>query len=325
MAQPYRLTIVSDIHYASAAEQARGDDYEIACIPNPALRLAVRFYRRFIWLRRPLRQNYLLERFLDRCGPCDYLIANGDYACDTDYVGVSDDAAHQSAQECVSKLRARFGSRLRLVYGDHELGKMSFVGERGGMRLASWTRARQELGLEPFWQLSLGNYLLLGVVSSLIALPLFEPDTLAAERPEWTRLRAEHLGRITEAFATLKPSQRVLLFCHDPSALPFLAAEPQIRARLEQIEQTLIGHLHSNLILWKSRWLAGMPRIHFLGHTARRLSRALRQARDWRPFKVRLCPSLSGIELLKDGGYLSAELDPEMRQPARFYSHRLPR
>lgn len=325
MAQPCRLTIVSDIHYASAAEQARGDDYEIDHIPNPALRLVVRFYRRFIWLRRPLRQNYLLDRFLDQCAPCDYVIANGDYACDTDYLGLSDDAAHQSAQECLAKLRARFGPRLRLVYGDHELGKVSFFGGRGGMRLASWKRAREGLGLEPFWQVALGNYLLLGVASSLIALPIFEPDTLADERTEWTRLRAEHLARITEVFAGLKPGQRVLLFCHDPSALPFLAAEPPIRTHLDQIEQTLIGHLHSNLILWKSRWLAGMPRIHFLGHTARRLSGALRRARDWRPFNVRLCPALSGIELLKDGGYLSAELDPEMRQPARFHFHPLAR
>jgi hypothetical protein len=53
MAQLYRLTIVSDIHYASAAEQARGDDYEIACIPNPLLRIFVRLHRHLIWLRRP--------------------------------------------------------------------------------------------------------------------------------------------------------------------------------------------------------------------------------------------------------------------------------
>jgi hypothetical protein len=202
---------------------------------------------------------------------------------------------------------------------------MSFFGGRGGMRLASWTRARQELGLEPFWQLTLGNYVLLGVVSSLIALPIFEPDILATERSEWARLRAEHMAQIDRAFAGLKPDQRVLLFCHDPSALPFLGTQPEVRARLGQIEQTLIGHLHSNLVLWKSRWLAGMPRIHFLGHTARRLSGALSRARDWRPFKVRLCPALSGIELLKDGGYLSAELDPEMRQPAQFRFHSLPR
>ncbi|HVV71479.1 MAG TPA: hypothetical protein VHI52_08280, partial [Verrucomicrobiae bacterium] len=88
---------------------------------------------------------------------------------------------------------------------------------------------------------------------------------------------------------------------------------------------TIIGHLHSNLVLWKSRWLAGMPKINFLGHTTRRLSAALRKARDWRPFKVRLCPALAGIELLHDGGYLTVELDAEAKRPAEFRFHRLPR
>jgi hypothetical protein len=325
MAQLYRLTIVSDIHYAGPAEQARGDDYEIASIPNPLLRIFVRLYRHLIWLRRPLRQNHLLERFLDQCGPCDYAIANGDYACDTEYVGVSDDAANQSARECLAKLREKFGPRLRLIYGDHELGKVSFFGGRGGMRLASWRRARQELGLEPFWQLRLGNYVLMGVVSSLIALPVYEPDTLPAERAEWARLRAEHLQQISRAFAALDPDQRVLLFCHDPTALPFLGIEPAVRNRLAQIEQTIIGHLHSNLILTKSRWLAGMPRIHFLGHTARRLSGALRRARDWKPFNVRLCPALSGIQLRNDGGFLTLELDSDRGESPRFHFHPLPR
>ena len=41
------------------------------------------------------------------------------------------------------------------------------------------------------------------------------------------------------------------------------------------------------------------------------------------PFRVRLRPSLAGIELLKDGGVLTAELDPEAQQPARFHFHRL--
>jgi hypothetical protein len=117
----------------------------------------------------------------------------------------------------------------------------------------------------------------------------------------------------------------VLLFCHDPTALPFLWREEPIRARLTQIEQTVIGHLHSNLVMWKSRLLAGMPPIRFLGHTVQHLSTALSEARLWRPFNVRLCPALAGIELLKDGGYLTAQLDPEARQPACFRFHRLHR
>jgi len=238
---------------------------------------------------------------------------------------VADEAAFQSASECLGKLRREFGPKLRTVFGDHELGKLSFVGGHGGMRLASWHRAREELGLEPFWRLDLGRYVLLGVVSSLIALPIFEPDTLREEWEQWQQLRAEHLSQIRRAFATLRPEQRVILFCHDPSALPFLLEEEAISSKLSQIEQTIIGHLHSKLILWKSRLLAGMPKISFLGHTAKRMSTALGQARLWPRFRVRLCPALAGIELLKDGGYLSAELELQGKKPASFRFHAISR
>ena len=325
MARTSTLGILSDIHYASAAEQARGHDFELGGIPNPLVRALARFYRHYLWLRNPLLQNHLLDRFLERAGAFDYVIANGDYSCNTAFVGVSDEAACQSARECLGKLRQRFGPNLRATYGDHELGKIAMFAGRGGMRLASWHRAQAELGLPPFWQVEIGNYVLLGLVSSLVALPVFAADALAAERPEWERLRADHLAEIRRAFAALHPRQRVVLFCHDPTALPFLWREEAVRARLPQIELTIIGHLHSNLVLWKSRLLAGMPSIGFLGHTGRRLSTALNQARYWRPFHVRLCPALAGIELLKDGGYCTVELDPDACQPARFRLHRLPR
>jgi hypothetical protein len=317
------LGIVSDIHYASAAEQARGDDYEICEVANPLLRLALRIHRRFIWLHQPLRQNHRLDKFLERTQEFDHLVANGDYSCNSAFVGVSDDAACQSARECLGKLRENFGSKFQATYGDHELGKLSFISSQGGMRLASWRRAREELDLPPFWQMDVGRYALIGVVSSLIALPVFEPDTLPSERAEWERLREEHLSDIRRAFSALQPRQRVLLFCHDPTALPFLWREDVVREKLGQIEQTIIGHLHSNLVLWKSRLLAGMPRINFLGPTTKKLSAALNEAKHWRPFKVRLCPALAGIELLKDGGYLTAELDPEGQIPAKFQFHGL--
>src|ERR1035437_846853 len=319
------LGILSDIHYAGPAEQARGKDYELRGIANPMVRALAGFYRHFIWLRDPLHKSHLLDQFLEQGAAFDYVIANGDYSCNSAFVGLSDDAACQSAQECLDKLRQRFGANLRANYGDHELGKITMFGGQGGIRLASWRRAREDLGLAPFWQIEIGRYVLMGFVSSLVALPVFAADMLPAERQEGEGLRAEHLGEICRAFAALRPSQRVLLFCHDPTALPFLWREETIRARLPQIEQTVIGHLHSNLVLWKSRLLAGMPPIRFLGHTVQRLSTALSEARQWRPFHVRLCPALAGIELLKDGGYLTAQLDPEARQPARFRFHRLHR
>ena len=147
----------------------------------------------------------------------------------------------------------QFGDRIRFTIGDHELGKMAFVGGQGGMRLAGWPRI-MELGLQPFWQLTIGNYVLLGVASPLIALPANQPDTLPEEWPEWLKLRDAHLAEIRAAFDALKPEQRILLFCHDPTALPFLWREESVRRRLPQIEQTVIGHLHaaSDFVLTKS-------------------------------------------------------------------------
>jgi hypothetical protein len=319
------LGILSDIHYAAAAEQARGHDYELRTIRNPRVRTLARLYRHYIWLREPLRKNHLLDQFLERGADFDYVVANGDYSCNTAFVGLSDDAACQSALECVGKLRRRFGAKLHANCGDHELGKTSMFGGNGGMRLASWRRAREEVGLDLFWRLEIGTYVLIGLVSTLVALPNFEADMLPEERPEWERLRAEHLAEIRRAFDALQPGQRVLLFCHDPTALPFLWREESVRAKLPQIEQTTIGHLHSNLVMWESRLLAGMPPIRFLGYTVKRLSTSLSEARYWRPFHVQLCPALAGVELLKDGGYCTLELDPEARQPARFRFHRLHR
>jgi hypothetical protein len=193
------------------------------------------------------------------------------------------------------------------------------------MRLASYDRVERDLALKPFWQFELGRYVLMGVTSSLVALPVFISETLPEERSEWARLRQLHLAEINKTFSGLDPNQRVLLFCHDPSALPFLWREDAVRRRLPQVEQTIIGHLHSNLILCKSRVLAGVPPIRFLGHAIKRMSTALNEARHWKPFGVRLCPALAGIELLKDGGFLEVKLDAEARQPAQFRFHRVAR
>jgi len=325
MSRPFTIAVLSDIHYASAAEQARGNDFEFQGITNPFLLRAAKVFRHYMWLRHPLNQNGQLDRFLAEVRAADCVVANGDFSCNSGFIGVSDDAAFQSVAECLAKLRENFGDKLRPNFGDHELGKLSVFGALGGMRQDSWHRATQELGLQAFWRAEFGNYVLMGLVSSLVALPVFQPDMLPIEKPEWERLREQHLAEIRAAFAALQPAQRVLLFCHDPTALPFLWREAAVRDKLPQIEQTIIGHLHSNLVFWKSRMLAGMPVIRFLGPTVRRMSTALNQARRWRPFQVRLCPSLAGIELLKDGGYLTAELDPETRQPARFHFHHLRR
>ncbi len=106
---PHRLkiAIVSDIHYAGAAERARGNDYESHSIANPLLRIFVRLYRDFIWLRNPLDQAPQLDSFLNKIALVDYLVANGDYSCDSGFVGVSDPAALASAQECIRQTSAQ--------------------------------------------------------------------------------------------------------------------------------------------------------------------------------------------------------------------------
>lgn len=325
MSRRFQIAILSDIHYAGPTERAAGDDYETRSIEPPLLRFALRLYREHVWLRYPLRQNPQLDRFLAGVGRVDYAIANGDYACNVAAVGLSDDAALESAQECLGKLRARFGGKLRANFGDHELGKLRLLGTRGGLRFKSWQRCREELGLEPFWRLDLGHYVLFNCVSTLVALPLFEADLLPAEKPAWEQLRTQHLAEIRAAFIALRPNQRVLFFCHDPTALPFLWRDERVRGKLAQIERTIIGHLHSPLYLRLSKLLCGLPVMHRFGHSVRRMSTALNEARAWRDFRVLLCPALAGIDLLNDGGYYTAELAADAQTPARFQFHALPR
>jgi hypothetical protein len=325
MAASFNVAILSDIHYAGAGEQARSDYYTFRHVRNPFVRLFIKTGRHFVWMRHPLRLNYLLDRFIERAGSPDFVVANGDYSCNTAYAGISDDAAMESARECLEKLRKKYSPNFRATFGDHELGKLSFYDARGGMQLKSWQRGQQELGLEPLWQVQLGNYVLMGVTSTLIALPVYESDTMPNERDEWRRLREQHLEGIRRIFSALKPEQRVILFCHDPTAIPFLWRDEGIRCRLGQVEHTVIGHLHSNLVFRTARLLAGMPRITFLGHSARRMTTALSEGRHWRHFHVKFCPSLAGIELTKDGGFYTVKLDPEARLPAEFQLHRLKR
>jgi predicted MPP superfamily phosphohydrolase len=317
------ILVLSDVHYAGAAEQVRAG-FETQAVANPLLRALLHGYRHFIWKRDPFAHNHLLDRFIEQAGAPDLVVANGDYSCDSAFVGVSDPAACASVAECLARLRVRFGERLLAVLGDHELGKQSLVGRQGGLRLRSLEIARRELGIAPFWQKEMGRYVLCGVTSSLLALPVLEPETLTGERDGWNRERELHLEMIRDAMHQLSPNQRIILFCHDPTALPFLWREPAVRQRLEQVELTVIGHLHSNLILWQSRLLAGMPVIRFLGNAVRRMSMALREARHWRPFHVRLCPALSGLELWGRGGFGRMDLQLDARRPARYRNCRWP-
>jgi len=317
-----RLAIVSDIHYAGEGEKARYD-YPYVAIRSPLRRFLTWQFRHWIWQRDPFAHNHLLDQFITQTSDADLVVANGDYSCDSAGIGVSDDPAFQSASECLDKLRRAFGSKLRTVIGDHEIGKMMMSAQKGGLRLASFEGAQSELKLEPIWREEIGCYVLIGITSTLVALPVYEAEALPEERAGWKALREEHMAKIREMFDDLRSDQRVLLFCHDPSALPFLWREEAVRSKLGQVERTILGHLHSKLVFGLSRWLRGMPTIGFLGHTPRRLSSALREARHWAPFKPLLCPSTAGSQMLKDGGYYTAELDLIGATSARFEFHPL--
>lgn len=323
MVKPVHLLIASDLHYASEAEKARGSNYELASVKSPWARLFIRCFRQFVWLKNPFAHNHLIEPVLSPPFEPDLVVLNGDYSCDSGFIGLSDPPSRQSAEELLGKFRARFGERLRVTLGDHEFGKRSLAGDCGGLRIHSFEIAHCELKIPTFWGESIGGYVLLGVTSSLIALPVFEKECLPEERERWRKLREEHLEEVRAAFRSVRPDQRIVLFCHDPTALPYLHDEEVVAAKLGQIERTVIGHLHTPLVLWKSRLLAGMPVIGFAGNAVRRMSTALHNAAKWKPFKILLCPSVAGVELTKGGGFYSTIINPNSVSPLEFRFHRI--
>lgn len=317
-----RLLVLSDVHWAGPAEQARAG-HESRVVGNPVLRLVARLWRRWVWLAVPHGHNHRLAAIIERAGTADWVLANGDFTLDTGFVGVSDDAAFESSRECLRRLREAYADRLLTTIGDHDLGKMSLFGGAGGVRQRSLERCEQELGLKRFWVREGGEgVVFIGIASTLAAWPMFAPETPVAEHGWWREEHEKHRAEIAAAFGRVRADQRIVLCCHDPSALAYLHELPQVRQKLPQLAATVIGHLHSPFILGMARKLAGIPRIAWMGATARRYTTALSRARCWREFRVQLCPSPPGLQLLKDGGWLSAELgsDPAMD---RFTRHRL--
>ena len=317
-----RLLILSDVHYAGPLEQKR-TRYETRSVDHPAARFLLNVYRRYIWLRDPFAHNHLLPALCDQAGEVDQVIGNGDFSCDSAFIGVSDPAARQSAELCLGYLRQRYGEKFHAVMGDHELGKKSLGGGKGGLRIDSLHAATYTLGIPQAWSFNIGPWRLIGVASSVLALPVLQPETLERDWMAWQEARAAHMDEIRRIFDSIQPKERILLFCHDPTALPFLAEHPSVAAKMPQLERTVIGHLHTPAIFGLAQRLAGMPRIDFLGTTPKRLSSALRRAKDWQPFHLTLCPSPSGLQLLKDGGFLTVRLDTDSADPLQIERHRL--
>lgn len=314
------ILVLSDIHRAGARERERRG-FDSRAVSNAFLRTFQRVYRRHVWLDDPMAHNHLLDAVLGRVRAPAQVVANGDLTLDTGFVGVSDDAAMESAAEALALLRTAYPGRVRAVIGDHDLGKVSFVGGTGGIRRRSLERCEAELGIPRLWHEDFPGWRWIGVTSSLVAWPVFESESLPEERDWWRLAHAAHLAAVDALFREAADvGQRVLLFCHDPTALPFLHRLPGVRRCFPGRVRTVIGHLHTRLVLRVARVLSGVPRIGWAGHSIRRYTTALREARCWRDFGLQFCPSLTGVQLLKDGGYLLGEMGEELR----FECHRLP-
>ena len=318
----FRILIITDIHYACEQERARGD-YESRTVSNPLLRFLLKQYRHFIWRRDPFAWNHYVERFIQRAGEADLIIGNGDYCCDSAFIGVADDPSLMSARQCLVKLRDVFGEKFIGIIGDHDIGKKSMFGGFGGMHPDSWKRCLGELNLSAFFQLEFGRHVLMGLNSTLIGLPSNLADCSSEDVNVWEQKRNTHLETIRDALENTGKDQRLLFFIHDPSALPHLAKFDWVRKHFHRLDGTFVGHLHSEIIIKMSRLLAGMPRIHVLGHTALKLSTALQEAREWEPFKVHLVPAPGGIQICKRGGFGEILIPVDGQDPVEFKIHSL--
>ena len=202
-----KLLVVSDPHWAGPAEQARRG-YEARAMPHRMQRILAAAWRTGFWLADPLAHNDKLDRILALNPNPDLVIANGDYSVDSAFVGISDEAACDSAHRCLSALRAAYGDRLLPVIGDHELGKHSLFGGVGGPRWESWLRLESRLSIPAWWQRDVGRYRLLAVPSTLVALPAFESELLPEEAPVWRAERQRVLSEIQAALISLEADRR---------------------------------------------------------------------------------------------------------------------
>lgn len=319
-----RLAVISDIHVLGPVEMARANEsYVELAQQGHAWR---RRWRRGLYrVRRRLWNGHLewrhtaFLRALDEVEEFEpeWIIANGDYGGDYGGIGLSDEATFDSAALVVKVIRDRFPRQSRFIFGDHDLGKFSTVLREGGIRLGSLEVGEQKLGIPSFWHEVDEDVHLIGVNSSLFTLDLFLPEALADEVPEWKRRRDEHIALVARALEGLPSSGRVVLFCHDPSALTALSQIPIVRRRMRQIELTVIGHLHSPTLLRLARYASRLSRLKLRYPVARIVAHGLEGARSWDLFHPVVCPSTFGTGHHLAGGLLFIEKDADGRLVAR--------
>lgn len=319
-----QLAVLSDIHLVGPAELALANaGYgSILAHPDPlarAWRTGLYRVRRRFWNGHLKWRHTAFLRALDEVADWnpDWVIANGDYGGDLGGVGLSHRATLDSASLVVDLIRSRFPDRSRFVFGDHDLGKYSTVLRQGGIRLSSLDVGEQQLRIPSFWHEVDEEFHLIGVNSSLFTLDLFLPEAIADEVPEWRRRRDEHIAQVIRAFEQLPARARVVLFCHDPSALTVLSGIPVIRRKLPQIELTVIGHLHSPTLLRLARYAARLSGINPRYPVARIVAKGLEGARHWKLFNPVVCPSTFGTGHHVAGGILVIDKGPDGRLRAR--------
>ncbi len=311
-----RLSVISDIHVLGPGEHEFDRDLFVELGAqrhwvNATWRRILHRIRRRFWNWHPEFRRACFLRALEEIEAYhpDWVVANGDYGGDTHGVGLSDEATYESAAGVITLIREIFPDRCHFIFGDHDIGKYSTGKRQGGIRLASLDLGEQRLGIRSFWHEQIDDFDLIGINSSLITLDYFLPEALTEEIPEWQRRRQQHEEQLIETFEQLPDSARVILFCHDPSALGLLIHNPAVKARLEQIELTILGHLHEPRLLTLMQRLPQLPSWRPRYPVARIITEGIRSARTWTAFKPIVCPSPFGAGHHISGGVLFIEKD----------------
>jgi len=324
-----KIAVISDIHVLGEQEKIQSRESEASLHAHPPLkrtwRKGLNRLRSRFWNWHPEPKEACFRRAIDEVAAYnpDWFVANGDYGGDTLGVGISDRGTFESAAQVVNFIRQRFPERTRFLFGDHDLGKYSTLLRQGGIRLGSLRRGEEELGIQSFWHEQVPPFHLIGINSSLFGLDLFLPEALNEEVPEWQRLRDEHRTKVSLAFESIPGTGRILLFCHDPGALAFVSTIPSVQARMDQIERTVLGHLHAPSLLPLIRMLPKLPKWNFKYPVARIISHSLHQSRSWHPFRPVVCPSTFGTGKHFAGGALFIESG--RRGELTIRRHRIPR
>lgn len=315
-----RLAVMSDVHVMGAGEEelseasARAlgqDDHPVRARMR---RLLNGVRNRFWHWDSQSRQTCFLHalEIIDEHQP-DLVILNGDYGGDHEGVGLSDDHTYDSAALVIGMVRDIFPDRCRFLFGDHDLGKYNTLRGRGGIRLTSLHRGEDLLGIESFWEERVDRFHLMGINSSLLTLALFKPEALPEEWEAWQHLRTRHLRQIEDAFDALPADARVILFCHDPSALSEAAGLPAVGRRRSQIVRTIVGHVHTPMLLHLNRFLRHLPIMKTSYPIARIVSQGAQGSRAWKQFRPLVCPSTYGVGNHISGGVLLLNGDDAFR------------